>query len=167
MDDGLAHICSVVVDRPAAEALAFLAAPENLASWAVGMGETTVHSDGAIEGAFPGTGRPIWARIDADPGRSTILYHLGPDRDSLVPRIMVRAVPGGDLEGSLDSCVVSLVAWRQTTMDDARWEGLKAGHEREILEVRRLIESPGRVRAPRSPDTASGASGASVDGVRR
>ena len=28
-------------------------------------------------------------------------------------------------------------------MDDGRWEGLKSGHEREILDLKRLIESTG------------------------
>ena len=143
MDDGHAHICSVAVERPAAAAIAFLADPEKLSSWAVGMGETTVHPDGMVEGAFPGTSRPIWARIDADPGRGIILYHLGPDPDSLVPRIMVRVVSGSVLEMDPQSCVVSLVAWRQEAMDDARWEGLKSGHEREVLDLKRLIESTG------------------------
>ena len=143
MDDGLAHICSVGVDRPAREAMAFLRAPENLASWAVGMGEARVHADGLVEGAFPGTKHPIWARIDADMGRGTICFHVGPDRDSLVPRIMVRVVPGDVLDGEPDTCVVSLIAWRQETMDDARWVGLKSGHEREVLTIKRLIEAAG------------------------
>ena len=142
MDDGHAHICSVAVERPASDAMACLADPEKLSAWAVGMGETTVHPGGAIEGAVPGTGAPIWARIDADPGRGTIHYRLGPDPDSLVPRIMVRVVPGSVLGRDPKSCVVSLVAWRQEAMGDARWESLKSGHEREILEVKRLIESP-------------------------
>ena len=55
---------------------------------------------------------------------------------------MIRVVPGSVLEGDPRSCVVSLVAWRQKTMNEARWEGLKSGHEREIREIKRLIESP-------------------------
>ena len=141
MDDGHAHICSVAIDRPAAAAMSFLADPEKLSSWAVGMGETTVHPGGAIEGASPETKQPIWARVDADPERSIILYHLGPDPDSLVPRIMVRVLPGTVLGSDPESCVVSLVAWREKAMDDARWEDLKSGHEREILDLERLIES--------------------------
>ena len=144
MDDGRAHICSARIDCPAGAAMAFLQAPENLSSWAVGMGETTIHADGTIEGVFPDTKQPIWARIDADTGRATIHYHLGSDPDSLVPRIIVRVVPGDVLEGDPQSCVVSLIAWRQETMDDARWEGLKSGHEREIREIKRLIESARR-----------------------
>ena len=144
MDDGWAHICSVGVDRSAGAAMALLADPERLSSWAVGMGETTVHPGGLVEGAPAGAKQPIWARIDADPGRSTIHYHLGPDRDSLVPRIMIRVVPGSVLEADPRSCVVSLIAWRQEGMDHARWEGLKSGHEREVREIKRLVESASR-----------------------
>ena len=146
MDDGHAHICSARVERSAGEALAFLRAPENLASWASGMGEARVHADGLVEGAFPDTKRPIWARIDADRERFTLCFHVGPDRHSLIPRIMIRIVPGDVLDGDARSCVVSLVAWRLETMDDARWAGLKSGHEREILTVKRLIEAAGRTR---------------------
>ena len=126
--------------------MAFLRAPENLASWAVGMGEARVHANGLVEGTFPETKRPIWARIDADLGRGTICFHVGPDCDWLVPRIMVRIVPGDVLDGETDTCVVSLVAWRQGSMDDARWEGLKSGHEREVLTIKRLIEGAGGTR---------------------
>ena len=144
MDDGWAHICSIGIGRPAPAALALLADPERLSSWAAGMGEATVHAGGVIEGAFPGTTRPIWARIDPDPDRSTIHYHLGPDPGSLVPRIMIRVVPGSILEADPRTCVVSMIAWRQEGMDDARWEGLKSGHEREIREIKHLIESARR-----------------------
>ena len=147
MDDGRAHICSVAIDCPAGDVMAFLQAPENLASWAAGLGEARVHADGLIEGAFPETKRPIWARIDPDPDRGTISFHVGPDRDSLVSRIMVRVVPGDVLDGNARTCVVSLIAWRLETMDDARWAGLKSGHEREILTVKRQIEAAGGARA--------------------
>ena len=144
MDDGLAHICSARVDRPAADAMAFLQAPENLASWAKGMGEARVHDDGLVEGAFPDTKRPIWARIDADTNRSTICFHVGPDRGALVTRIMIRVVSGDVLDSDSRTCVVSLIAWRQETMDDARWSRLESGHEREVEEIKRLIESSAR-----------------------
>ncbi len=144
MEDRWAHICSAAIDRPAADAMAFLRAPEKLAAWAVGLGDATVHPDGTVEGAFPETGEPILARIDGDAERGTILFHLGPDPGRLVARIMIRVVPGAVLEGDPQSCVVSLVAWRQAGMDDARWSGLKSGHEAEILELKRLIEASAR-----------------------
>ena len=141
VDDGLAHVCSARVDRRAEDAMAFLEAPEHLASWATGLGQARIHDDGLVEGTFPATNRPIWARIDADPDRSTICFHVGPGPDSLVTRIMIRVVSGDILEDDPRSCVVSLIAWRQATMDDTRWDALKSGHEREILEIKRLIES--------------------------
>ena len=121
--------------------MSFLQAPENLASWAVGLGEARVHADGVIEGTFPETGHPIWARVDADADRMTIWFHIGPDRGSLVSRIMIRVVSGDVLQDDPRTCVVSLFAWRQATMDDTRWDGLTTGHEREITEIKRLIES--------------------------
>ena len=141
MDDGWAHVCSTGIACPAAAAMAYLAAPERLALWARGLGEATVHPDGLIEGAFPGTGEPILARIDADRARSVIQFHLGADRDRLQPRILLRVVPGAVLGRNPDHCLVTLIAWRQESMDDRRWAGLKAGHEEEILVIRRLVEA--------------------------
>lgn len=148
MDDGYAHVCSIRIARPAETVLAFLSAPELLSSWAAGMGRVKIHDDGLVEGAFPDTGEPIWARIDADPKRSAIHYHLGPEPSSLAPRIEIRIVPGPVLETDADSCVVSMIAWRQNGMDDARWRSLKSGHEAEILEIKRLIEATGRSERP-------------------
>ena len=141
MDDGYAHICSIRIDRPAETVLAFLGAPERLSSWAAGMGRARVHEDGLVEGAFPDSGEPIWARIDADRDRNTIHYHLGPEPSSLAPRIEIRVVPGAVLQSDAGSCVVSMIAWRQEGMDDARWRSLKSGHETEILEIRKLVEA--------------------------
>ena len=153
MDDGRAHICSARIDRPAGTAMAFLQAPENLSSWAVGMGETTIHADGTIEGAFPATKQPIWARIDADLGRSTIHYHLGPDSGSLVPRIIVRVVAGGVLEG--DPPIVRRLPHRLAPGD----------HGRRSLggpQVRPRARDPGnqaphRIRRPFVAEPACGA----------
>ena len=144
MDDGYAHICSIRIACPAETVLAFLSAPERLSSWAMGMGRVEIHEDGLVEGAFPDSGEPIWARIDADPNRNAIHYHLGPEPSSLTPRIEIRIVPGPVLQTDAGSCVVSMIAWRQNGMDDIRWRSLKSGHEAEILEIKRLIETTGQ-----------------------
>ena len=73
---------------------AFLSAPERLSSWDAGMGRVKLHEGGLVEGAFPESGEPIWARIDADPDRNAIHYHLGPEPSSLVPQSEIRIVPG-------------------------------------------------------------------------
>ncbi len=151
MTDAHAHICSTRVSRSTEEVIAFLSAAEKLPLWAVGLGETRLHAGGLIEGTFPDSGLPIWARIDPDPVRGTIHYYLGNRPDDLVPRIMICVVPPRVLRSSDSSCVVSMVAWRQDDMDDLRWRSLCYGHESEIIEIRRLIEEEGRT--PDNRDT--------------
>ena len=63
---------------------------------------------------------------------------------------MIRVVSGEVLEDDPRTCVVSLIAWRQASMDDARWDALKSGHEREVLEIRRLVEASAGAHAPSS-----------------
>ena len=59
-------------------------------------------------------------------------YWVGADAGSLALRAMARAIPR-----ARNSCVVSLVAWREASMPDERWERLVACHEVEI----RLIQA--------------------------
>ena len=47
---------------------------------------------------------------------------------------MTRAV-----EKTRKSCIVSLIAWRVTPMDDERWERLIACHEVEIRLIQALL----------------------------
>ena len=103
------------------------------------MGETVVHDDGLVEGCLAATDEPIFARIELEVERHTIYYHWGSRRDSLVPRIMIQIVPRQVLEGSGESCVISMITWRQDTMTDDRWVGLMSLHENEIEDVKRLI----------------------------
>jgi hypothetical protein len=48
---------------------------------------------------------------------------------------MTRVVPRGR-----SSCIVSLIAWRERSMTDARWERLVACHETEIRLIQALLE---------------------------
>ena len=41
---------------------------------------------------------------------------------------------------SEERCLVSLIAWRDIDMDDARWQRLIACHEAEILLIKAQIE---------------------------
>jgi len=47
---------------------------------------------------------------------------------------MTRAVPRGR-----SSCIVSLIAWREASMGDERWERLIACHEVEIRLIQALL----------------------------
>ena len=50
---------------------------------------------------------------------------------------MARVVPGEATGRDKGSCLVTLVAWRDASMSEARWERLVACHEVEI----RLIQA--------------------------
>ena len=144
MTDQYAHICSTRLKCTVEKIEEFLTSPHQLNQWAVGMGATTIHDDGLIEGYSEATGNPIFARIDLDPIHHTIYYHLGGSPEYLVPRIVIQIKSGDILESRDSTSVISMIAWRQDTMTDERWSQLKTLHENEIKEVRRLIiESQG------------------------
>jgi hypothetical protein len=48
-------------------------------------------------------------------------------------------VPGEATGRDKGSCLVTLVAWRDAAMSEARWERLVACHEVEILLVQALL----------------------------
>ena len=71
-----------------------------------------------------------------DRARLIVDYHVGTDAGSLAPRAMARVIPEG---GRASSCLVTLVAWRDASMTDARWDRLVACHEVEIRLVQALL----------------------------
>jgi hypothetical protein len=53
--------------------------------------------------------------------------------------VMARVVPGETTGRDKSSCLVTLVAWRDASMSQARWERLVACHEVEIRLVQALL----------------------------
>lgn len=124
----IAHQASVLVEVPADDAFAFMADPVALGRWAIGCLET--RPDGP-EGVWTGTsifdGGRSWLHIEADPARRQVEYHIG-TQALRRPRIMARVVPRGAA-----AAIVTLLAWREPDMDDARWDRLVRSHELEVL----------------------------------
>lgn len=75
-----------------------------------------------------------------DRARLVIDYHIGTSAAKLVPRAMARVVPGATLGRARNTCVVSLLAWREASMPDERWARLVACHEVEILLIQSLLD---------------------------
>ena len=73
-------------------------------------------------------------RQAGDPARLFVHYHVGTSAARLEPRILARVA-----KRKRNSCIVSLIAWRDATMDDARWRRLIACHEVEILLIQALL----------------------------
>jgi hypothetical protein len=69
-----------------------------------------------------------------DRARLLVDYHVGTTAARLVPRIMARV-----LARTRGSCIVSLVAWREASMTEPRWERLVACHETEIRLIQALL----------------------------
>jgi hypothetical protein len=144
MSAGQSHITSIVVKKTAEEVFAIMADPAKLHRWSFGTWEAEISGDGLVTGTSIFDGGKILVRIDADAGRLSIDYRLGVDRNRLVPRINVRAVPGLNVGLEAESCVLTFIAWRAAAMDDDRWRRLTASHEFEVVLLKNLIEN-GRI----------------------
>lgn len=140
MSAGQSHIASILVGRPAAQVFAFMADPANLPRWSFGTWTTEILPDGLVLGTSLFDGARTYVRIDADKARLSIDYHLGADPARLVPRIVVRVVPGTALGNGADSSVLTFIAWRAAAMDDDRWRRLTAAHELEVVLIKSLLE---------------------------
>ena len=77
-------------------------------------------------------GEELFFRPVGERTRLLVDYWVGADAGSLALRAMARVIPR-----TRNSCVVSLIAWRDASMVDERWERLVACHEVEI----RLIQA--------------------------
>jgi hypothetical protein len=139
-DNRLSHIATLQVDVPPGVAFDYLTDPLKLGRWSIGCFDTRpAGCDGIYTGTSLYDGERVWFRITADQDRRWIDFHLGaPDR--LVPRIAARVVPGNDLELPDHTCLVSLIAWRNSGMDDERWERLRTAHDAEIWLIKVQIE---------------------------
>ena len=133
------HITSVTVDASADTVFAFMSDPEKLNRWSFGTWETVLHDDGLIEGRAIFDGARTFVRIDPDPSRLSIDYHLGAEQDKLTPRISVRVIPGERLDLEPNQAVLTFIAWRPASMSDERWRRLTASHEFEAVLLKSLI----------------------------
>ena len=124
---------------PAERAFAFLCDGVMLGRWALGCWQTEPRGDELFVGRSLFDGGAVWARPVGDARLLTVDYHVGASPDALVPRIMARVVSGSMVGRGAEVCLVSLIAWRDQSMDDARWHRLVACHEVEILLIQALL----------------------------
>jgi hypothetical protein len=135
-----AHSTAITIDAPASAVFAFMADPAKLDRWSFGTWRTERREDGLIRGEAIFDGAVTFVRIDADPARLLVDYHLGAGPDDLMPRISVRVVPGAHLGLNAEQSVLTFLAWRPVAMPDSRWRRLKASHEFEAVLLKALIE---------------------------
>lgn len=135
----LSHCVTVECAVPAARAYAFMMDGEKLGRWAIGAFGTAVRPDGIFVGTSLFDGSVVYGRAVGDLERMVIDYHVGSAPEEMTPRIMAKIVPGPRLGRPPDTCLVTLLAWRDASMDEARWHRLKVSHEAEIILIQSQI----------------------------
>jgi len=139
--DPLCHTVTAEIAVPAESAFRYLADPVKLGLWALGCFDTQpTGTDGLFKGTSLFDGSEAWFRIETDPKRFLIDYHVG-DATHQLPRISTRIVPGPNYGQDAEHCMVSMMAWRTSEMLDHRWQRLCATHDAEILMIQAQLES--------------------------
>jgi hypothetical protein len=137
-DPDLCYTVTAEVAAPARVAFDYLADGSKVGEWALGALEAKrVGTSDVFESKTHG----IAFRVDADPKRLVIDYHVGGNAKTLAMRIATRVIPGETMGRGAGTCLVSMAAWRPKSFDDRRWSRLKAFHDAEIHLIREKIEA--------------------------
>ena len=115
---GQSHITSIAVEQAADAVFAYMSNPEMLNRWSFGTWETERLSDGLTKGKSIFDGSETLVRIDADAARLSIDFHLGASPDRLVPRLVVRVVPGEHVGLSAPQSILTFIALRAEGLSD-------------------------------------------------
>ena len=142
------HTCSCQVDVAARVAFDYLADGLKQSEWTFGSWNRRQVADDLFVGTSMFDDRDTYVKIDTDPNRFLIYYHIGPDPEHLQARNMVRVMPGIEIGRQPEICLVTLMAWRSTFMDDDRWKQLCVSHETQMFIIKSRLETQSQV-APR------------------
>jgi hypothetical protein len=133
--NSICHGVSVEVAIAAQDAFAYLADPKMVGRWALGcFNALPMDKPGLYQGISLFDGTKAWFRIDSDPERLIVDYHVG-DAVGQLPRISTRIIPGPHYERDMGHCIITMNAWRTVDMTENRWQRLCAAHEAEILMI--------------------------------
>ena len=136
-----AHVSSAMVEVSAARAFDYLTSIEGFRRWSLGCLQTLEDSEGRWHGRSLFDGAGTWCRLDSDPMRRLIDFHVGSEPGRLQPRINARVIPGPVLGRDEHHCLLTLTAYRSADMTDARWQRLRATHDCEIHLIKAQLES--------------------------
>ena len=142
----LSHCVTAECAVPARRAYTFLSDGLEVGRWALGSFEARKVGRNLFRGRSLFDDGEVLYRPVGDAARLIVDYHVGTHPRTLTPRVMARVIPGEATGRSKGSCLVMLVAWRDATMSEARWERLVACHEVEIRLVQALLGERRRAR---------------------
>ena len=135
----LSHCVTAECAVPARRAYDFLSDGLEVGRWALGSFDAHKVGPDLFRGRSLFDGAEVLYRPVGDAERLIVDYHVGTNPRALVPRVMARVVPGEATGRNKGSRLVTLVAWRDASMSEARWERLVACHEVEIRLVQALL----------------------------
>ncbi len=124
---------------PARRAYAFLSDGLAVGRWALGSFAARKVGRNLFRGRSLFDGAEVLYRPVGDTRAADRRLSRGHRPAALAPRVMARVVPGEATGRDKGSCLVTLVAWRDAAMSEARWERLVACHEVEIWLVQALL----------------------------
>lgn len=140
----LSDCASIVCDLPAAAVFAFMQDGKKLGHGALGCLNTVEQQPGLYQGMSLIDQQTVWVRPEAIPDMLAVSYHVGGSPDALKPRILAQVVPGDRLGRPTQTCVLSLIAWRDADMDDDRWQQLRDSHRVELRIIQNLLQAEKR-----------------------
>jgi hypothetical protein len=142
----LSHCVTAECAVSAQRAYAFLTDGLEVGRWALGSFDARKVGRNLFRGRSLFDGTEVLYRPVGDVARLIVDYHVGTKPQALVPRVMARVVPGDTTGRGKGSCLVTLLAWRDVSMSQARWERLVACHDVEIRLVQALLTGRRRSR---------------------
>ncbi len=134
------HSSTIEVKAPVEIAFEYLSDGVAQGDWTLGSMNRRKLSDNLYSGTSIFNGAELYVRIDKDPERGMIYYHVGPDPENLQPRNVIRIVPGEVVGADSDSCLVTLLSWRNLQADDEKWKLTCVSHETEMPIIRDRLE---------------------------
>ena len=139
--DTICHTSTIQVSVRAKSAFDYLSDGVAQGDWTLGSMERRQIDDYLFSGTSIFSGAELFIKIDADPSRLIIYYHVGLDMDNLQPRNMVRVIPGAVLGKTDEVCLFTLLTWRSDNVDDDKWKLTCVSHETEMFIIKNRLEN--------------------------
>jgi len=141
ISDQYCHTCTCEVNAPAQQAFTYMADGMKQGEWTFGSWDRRQLEEQLFVGTSMFDNKETYIRIDTDPDRLLVYYHIGDDAEHLQARNMVRVIPGRLIGREDNICLVTLMAWRSSFMGDARWKQLCVSHETQMFIIKSRIEA--------------------------
>ena len=139
ISDKHCHTSTTEIIRPARDVMAYLADGMKHNDWALGCLNRKQIEKNLFVGHSLLDGAETYIRLYPDFENLLILADVGPDREQLLPRVLIRVIPGNVVNRHPDTCLVSLITWRWE-MSDEQWLKICVSHETEMFIIKSQLE---------------------------